>query len=407
MQKSEKKVKLVQINTVCNMSTGHIMEKIQEAANKAGYDTLSLYGRRKGYTNLTCKKTSNVVSFILHVALTMLTDLHGLGSFFSTCKLISILRREKPNIIHLHNIHGYYLNYPLLFRYIKKEYKGKVFWTLHDSWPITGHCAFYLADCNKWKSGCFRCPHKHDYPISLLLDSSRLNYRFKRKAFTGVNNIRIIVPSEWLKSKVEQSFLKCYPVSIVHNGIDIEQFRPDSSQDIYKIYGIPKNRKILLAVSSYWNERKGLKDLVEISKAMPAEYVLVVVGISSRQRELFSENVIGISKTENVSLLINIYTAAYIFINPSVEETFSMVTVEAMACGVPVIVLDTSAVKELVSEETGIVLHNHNALDYLKTIKGISMRMEAGKINRMDIVNQARKYSAENMQNEVIKLYSM
>ena len=205
----QRKGKVVQINTVCNTSTGRIMGDIQREAKKRGYETVSFVGRRKPFMDLRCVKFGNAFSFGIHVVLNTLFDCQGYGSWLMTRQLIRKLREEKPDIIHLHNLHGYYLYLPLLFRYLREEYTGKVFWTFHDCWPFTGHCAYFtMAGCKKWEIGCHHCPNKKEYPISLLLDLSDLNYRAKKKMFCGMRNLTILVPSKWMEGLVKKSFFR-------------------------------------------------------------------------------------------------------------------------------------------------------------------------------------------------------
>lgn len=404
-------MKLLQVNTVCNTSVGHIMGNIQKAAIGAGYETLSIYGRRKGYKDIPCLRVGNGVSFWLHVILTSVTDLHGLGSYFVTKKMIKVIKEEKPDIIHLHNIHGYYLNYKLLFDYLKNHYEGKIFWTLHDCWAYTGHCAYYTgAECNRWVKGCHNCPEKGEYPISLFLDESKYNYKSKKAAFIGINNMTIIVPSKWLKDQVRNSFLKDYTVRVVANGIDFEIFHPTRDLDLRKRYGIPENKKILLGVALYWNKRKGLNVFMELAQIISDDYVIVLVGLSQRKCRELPDNIIGISRTDNQKELAALYTESYIFINPSIEETFSMVTVEAMACGTPVIVLDTSAVCELVDNNSGIVLHKDankplSCNDYMNAIKEVEGKVDNNIITIDSIMLNASKYGVKNQTNKIIELY--
>ena len=177
------------------------------------------------------------------------------GSYFKTKKIVKILREEKPDIIHLHNIHGYYLNYPVLFSYLKNEYKGEIKWTFHDCWPITGHCAYFTyAKCNKWKKQCYNCPNKKKYPISLLFDNSKKNYLIKKELFTGINNLTIITPSDWLNEITTHSFMRSYKVNTTNNRIDTNIFKPTIDDGVLQKYYISLNKKIILGVASIWEE---------------------------------------------------------------------------------------------------------------------------------------------------------
>ncbi len=397
-----KKGKLIQINTVCNASTGTIMKHIAQAARREGYDVLSIYGRRKGYSNVPSVKYGSVMSFWLHVALTTVFDAQGFGSYFYTKKMVNRLRQEQADIIHLHNLHGYYLNLPVLFSYLKNEYKGRVVWTFHDCWPITGHCPhFVIAECDKWRTECNSCPNKCQYPISLLWDGSRRNYRLKKSMFTGVNNLTITCPSMWMKENIEKSFLKKEKCVVVPNGIDLTVFYPRNDKDILAKYAIPKNKKIILGVASIWEARKGLSDFVELAGILPEEYVIVLVGLTHRQIKSVGKNIIGVQRTENQADLAELYSVATVFMNPSREESFSLVTIEAMACGTPVIAMDCSAPKELVNDDNGILLSDAKAQDYLDAI----CRLENRKLSIEKIVESVKSFSIENMTRKMLKLY--
>ena len=397
---------LVEINTVVNNSTGRIMHDIQREADISGMETLSIVGRRHVYTDVPCVKFGNALSFWIHVIWTTLTDRHGLEPVLSslfTRKMVDRIRETNPDIIHLHNIHGYYLHYPTLMKYLAYEYKGKIIWTFHDLWPITGHCAYYSAvNCDKWMTGCNHCPNKNRYPVSLGLDDSRKNYETKKKLFTLLSNLTITVPSEWMASQVRQSFMGKYPVEVIHNGIDTAVFDHNRLIADLDIEGNKcadetawSDKKILLSVASIWDERKGLKDLVALSDKLSDDYVMVIVGLSKHQISRLPKGVIGITRTENIKELVSLYSRAHIFINPSLEESFSLVTVEALSCGCSCIVLDTSAVAELVNDDNGVVLHSHKPEDYLDAIKSIENRGYSRESVRATALKYDNKYMLE------------
>lgn len=395
--------KLVQINTVCNTSTGKLMGDIQREADREGYKTLSIVGRRKVFPDLRCERIGNGLSFWIHVAVNTVFDRQGYASYFATKRIIKIIRKECPDIIHLHNLHGYYINLPLLFSYLTEEYHGKVFWTFHDCWPFTGHCAYFTAvGCDKWKKGCERCPNRKGYPVSLIADASRKNYADKKRMFTGLKNFTVIVPSEWMASMVRKSFFGDYPVEVVSNGVDLNVFsctRP--SESLYDKYNIDRKKKVVLGVANVWDARKGMPDFLALAKVIPDDYQIFLVGLSALQMRRLPGNITGIRRTGDRKELAAIYSAAHVFINPSLEESFSLVTVEAIACGTPVIVLDTSAVRELVCEENGIVLRHHSGTDYLEAIRELERRDLSGE----KISQTARKYNSNKFAERIIELY--
>lgn len=394
--------KLVQINTVCNGSTGNIMGAIQKEAMAQGFETVSLYGRRKGYRDMPCEKFGNGISFWIHVIVNTLFDMQGWASAYHTKRMVRRLREINPDVIHLHNLHGYYLNLPVLFRYLNEEYSGKIFWTFHDCWPVTGHCPYFvLAKCEKWKNGCYQCANKSQYPISYGLDRSKENYKWKKTTFTKLRDLTIICPSDWVKQTVKQSFLKDKSAVVVSNGIDRNIFYPRTETTALEKYGIPDDKKIILGVASIWEPRKGLDDFLTLAKKLEDDYRIVLVGLSKKQKEMLPANIIGILRTENREELAQIYTRADIFINPSWEETFSLVTVEAMACGTPVIAMRSSAVQELVKEENGVLLDNNSVEDYMRAIR----YLENCKLEREVVQNTVKNYTVDNMTKRIVELY--
>ena len=402
-------MKLIQINTVCNESTGRIMLSIQRAADAAGYETLSIYGRRTAPGDVNTRKTGDFFSFWSHVCLTTVFDLHGMGSSFETRRMIRVLREEKPDIIHLHNLHGYYLNYPILFDYLKNEFSGRVFWTLHDCWAFTGHCAHYvIAGCSRWKDRCYSCPNQRQYPVSLFLDQSAQNYKRKKETFCGLPDMTIIVPSQWLREQVSASFLSSYRTVVIPNGIDLERFRKKDElirEEILARYGIDASHKIILSVASHWDKGKGIDTFGKIAELMPDSYRIVLVGAGIRSSQFRSNKITVIGRTENQEELVDLYNCASVYINTSVQETFSLVTLEAMACGLPVIALDTSAVKELVPASCGIVLHKPAAKDYLDAIQLIGTKVSQGIISRDLLRAKAMEYPAGRQVQQYLELY--
>lgn len=389
--------KLVQINVVCNGSTGRIMSEIQQKAISCGYEAYSFFGRGEA-SNDKCYKICNMLDVLWSAFLTRFFDMHGCGCKSATRRMIKKIEKINPDVIQLHNIHGYYLNLDILFKYLKKCNK-KIFWTLHDCWAFTGHCVhFTYPECEKWRTGCERCIRIKDYPASWCFDNSKKNYKHKKELFTGIKNMTLISPSEWLKKLVKQSFLTEYPIKVINNGIDLEKFKPTNTTNIWKKYNIPKDKKIILGVAAIWDERKGLDDFIELSKELKDEYIIVLVGLNDNQIKNLPANIVGIKRTENIEDLANLYTNAYVFFNPSKEETFSLVTVEAMACGTPVIVYNNSAAKELVNEKCGEALK-------IKNIKKVNESIKKIQIHRHDCINQAKNYDKNKKNMEYIENY--
>lgn len=338
-------MKIFQINTVCGTgSTGRIAVDIAQVLQKEGHTSCIAYGRGNAPSDVDSFKIDSKEEVYLHAALSRFTDAQGLYSTSATKRLIQKIRDYDPDIIHLHNIHGYFLNYKVLFQFLSR-YNKPIVWTLHDCWAFTGHCAYFdYVHCDFWKTECHDCPQKDTYPTSWLMDRSRENFRLKKSLFTGIKNLTIVTPSHWLAGLVKQSFLKEYPVEVIHNGIDLNVFKPTPS-DFRKKYHI-EDKKIILGVASPWTPRKGLKDFIKLAELVDEETRIVLVGLNDKQSKRLPENIIGIKRTNNPKELAGIYTAADVFFNPTYEDNYPTTNLEALACGTPVVTYNTGGSPE-------------------------------------------------------------
>ena len=356
--------KLVQINVVCNGSTGRIMTQIQQKAEKQGWETYCFYGRGKP-SNDRCYRISNKLDILWSAFLTRFLGKHGYGCKRATKRLVKQLEAINPDIIQLHNIHGYYLHLETLFYYLKKCNK-KIIWTLHDCWAFTGHCAhFTMKKCDKWQTQCQCCIQKNMYPKSYI-DTSKSEYQKKKEIFTKINNLEIVVPSIWLSNLVKKSFLKEYPVHVIYNGIDLNVFREIEKEkciEIKKKYHLEKYSKIILGISSVWNEAKGLNDFLRLSKIIKEDIGIVLVGLKDKQIKSLPSNIIGIKKIDELEEIVAIYSMADVFFNPSKEESFSLVTIESIACGTPVVTYRGTAMEEIIHLNNGICLDANEKME--------------------------------------------
>lgn len=351
--------KILQINTVAvNGSTGRISEGIGEIAIARGYDSYIAYGRgTPSKSSSSLIKIGDNLSVINHTLHTRLFDKQGLCSSLSTKNLIKEIEKIRPSIVHLHNLHGNYLNYEVLFTYLAAS-DIPVVWTIHDCWPITGHCVHFTAvNCDKWKRGCEKCPRLSGYPRSLLLDRSKRNYIDKKAAFTSLKNMFIVPVSKWLEEVLKDSYLSGYEINYIHNGIDVDKFYP-RKEDIIRIrsvYGF-NDKFVILGVATGWSQDNGLYDFIELRKHLSDDYLIVLVGVTPLIKKNLPNGIVGIERTDSVDELAAIYSSADIFINGSKEETFGLVTAESMACGTPVIVYDSTACAEIVTDNTGYIV---------------------------------------------------
>lgn len=349
-------MKVVQINSVCGVgSTGRIAVDIHVALQAKGIESHIMYGRGETSACYKAIKIGNQLDFYNHALQSRLFDSHGFCSTMATKQAIKLLEKLKPDIVHLHNIHGYYLNVELLFAYLKQQARIKVIWTLHDCWPFTGHCAYFdFAGCEKWKTQCFSCPQKNTYPVSNGFDCSKSNFQRKKSAFTGLKDLTIVTPSKWLADLVKQSFLKDYTVRVVNNGINLEVFKPHVNE-IRSKYNL-EDKFIIMGAASVWSSRKGLVDFISLAKKLPDNFHFVIVGLASDKIKMLPSNIIGIHRTDNTIELAKIYSSADVFFNPTYEDNYPTVNLEAIACGTPVITYNTGGSPESVRPEHGFVV---------------------------------------------------
>ncbi|MGO4928336.1 glycosyltransferase [Fundicoccus sp. Sow4_F4] len=348
-------MKVLQINSVCGIgSTGRIATDIHNILVKQGHESYIAYGRDLPQNCDNTIKIGTKLDNYTHVLRTRIFDTHGFGSKQATLEFINKIKEVDPDIIHLHNIHGYYINVEILFNYLKAANKP-VIWTLHDCWSFTGHCShFDYIGCKKWKIGCLDCPQKKEYPKSCLIDNSEWNYEKKREVFTGVKNLTIVTPSEWLATKVENSFLNDYAIKIINNGIDLSVFKPTESNFREK-YNL-QNKFIILGIANVWSERKGFNYFLELAERIKPNQTIVLVGLTAKQKKILGSNIVGISRTNNLEELVQIYSESDVFINPALEDTFPTTNIEALASGTPVITFETGGSTEIIDKNTGIII---------------------------------------------------
>lgn len=350
-------MKILYVNTVCGIgSTGTIVTDLMELLRERG-DSVKVafgFGDAQNVQVDEAFKMTTPAGYYLHNALTRLTDKAGLYSRKETKALIRQIEEFDPDVIHLHNLHGYYLNYEVLFQYLA-ESKQKVIWTLHDCWPFTGHCTHFLTvGCDQWKHGCIRCKQLKEYPICYLWGNVRDNYIRKKAVFTGLSNITIVTPSDWLRELVEQSFLNRYAVKTITNGINTELYRPGNSD--FRIRNRLMDQKILLGVASPWSRRKGLQDFIELARMLHEDQRIVLVGVSEAQTKALPERIIALPRIDEPRKLAEIYASADVFVNPTYEDNYPTVNLEAQACGTPVVSYDVGGCAQTIVNGFGTVV---------------------------------------------------
>lgn len=382
-------MKIVQINSFSNGSTGKIMMGIHNELVKKGYDSYVVWGRGRKSNNNHEIYMNNKLGVYLHALMSRLTGKTGFYSKKSTKELIKRLEKIKPDVVHLHNVHGYYINIDMLFRYLKAN-RIRVICTLHDCWSFTGQCPhFESVKCEKWKEKCYKCPMINEYPKSFV-DNSTWNYNKKKEIFTGLD-MTIVTPSKWLATLVKKSYLKNYRVEVINNGIDTTIFKPTNS-DFRKTHNL-ENKKMILGVASVWDRRKGLSDFIKLSRILDDSYKIVLVGLSKKQIKSLPSNIIGITRTENQQELAGLYSTTDIFFNPTYEDNYPTVNIEAIACGASVITYNTGGSPEFIDflkNKNFDCIINKNDLSKSENVLGDRIKKVLGekqKINSLDNLN--------------------
>lgn len=361
-------LRYVQLNSFYNGSTGSIMRGLHAQLSNSGVDSYCLWGRRHETIDdhMACCATKSEV--YLHGAMTRLCDRMGFYSKRDTARLLKRLDEIDPDVVHLHNIHGYYVNIEMLFSWLARH-RCQVRWTLHDCWAFTGHCAYFTyVECAQWMTHCAYsegCPQPDAYPKTICKSNCARNFEDKRRIFTSVppERMTLICPSQWLAGLVGESFLRDYPVEVRHNTIDVSVFKPTPS-DFRERHGID-GCFMILGVASPWTERKGLNDFVRLAGELDREKsAIVLVGLSEKQIKSLPGGITGLTRTDSPQELAGIYTTADVFFNPTVEDNYPTVNLEAEACGTPVITYDTGGCRETIAD-----VRSHVAEGYLQAVE--------------------------------------
>ena len=371
--------KLLQINPVIreSTSTGRIMREIGELALSSGWDSYIAYSRARDGKGKNLKSKPVPVGckldLMLHFLATRLFDAHGLASKLATRRFIRKVRLIDPDVVHIHNIHGYFLNYKLLFRYLRESGKP-VIWTVHDCWLYTGHCYYYSSsNCMRWKEGCHHCPQKKAFPKSVIFDRSRRNFEDKKESFTSLGDgLTIVTVSEWIRDEMKESFLGRCRFKVIHNGIDLNVFNVEGPGAELKLSQV-QGKKIILGVASIWMKEKGLDDFKELAGRLDSDKVIILVGkMSEQQRESLPETILTLERTSNIQELASLYRSALTFVNPTWQDNYPTVNLEATACGTPVITYRTGGSPEsVVDGQTGFVVDQGDIEGILSALRKI------------------------------------
>ena len=383
------------INSVYGQgSTGKIVREIENTLIANGHECKCYYGRKSGNEN-GGEFFGSKFSVLSHALFSRFFGKQGLRSSRATKKLVKELKAYKPDVVNLHNIHGYYLNYKILFNYLIDE-NIPVVWTLHDLWPITGHCAYFDGDNCNIVNDCKNCSKIKEYP-SAMFDNTAKNFKIKKQLFSSVKNLTLVCPSVWVKNQMENSFLRSANFKVINNGINLDLFKNKES-DFRKKYNL-QDKKILLGVSLQWTHRKGIAEFNKLAEELPCDYKIVLVGEGS---ETVNPKILAIGKTQNLDELCQIYLDSDILVNPTVMDNFPTVNIEALACGLPVITYNTGGSAEIIDSTCGIAV---NRGDY-NALKQAILEFDCEKFTRENCRLRAKSFDSKDKFKEYIDLFS-
>lgn len=387
---TENKKRIYLINVTCGFgSTGRIVTGIYDELTRRGHICRAAYGRGMAPEGYSSYRIGSDFDVNVHGVLSRITDRHGFYSAAATKALIEDIKSFGAHVVHLHNIHGYYLNIKLLFEFLRAS-DIDVIWTLHDCWSFTGHCThFEFEGCDKWLKGCHNCTQLREYPKSLLMDASEKNYREKKSLFTGMKNMRLVTPSKWLSEQVKRSYMNEYQVSVVPTGINLEVFKHRDSHFREK-YGL-KDKFVILGVANPWRERKGLTDFIRLREAMPDSYAIVLLGLKKDQAVKMPENIIALGRTDSIDEMAQWYSAADVYVNLTLEDTFPTTNIESLACGTPVVTYKAGGSGESIEKDCGYIVPRCDIEAVIEAVKSV----ERGECSSEKCRQRAAEYSLE------------
>lgn len=384
--------KLLQINSVVNTgSTGRISERLGVLAISQGWESYIAYGREARGSQSRLIKIGSKWDVNFHAIGSILTDRHGLFSKFATKRFLQQVDIIQPDVVHLHNLHGYYINVPMLLRYLKQKNMPTVI-TMHDFWLMTGHCAYINQSCDRWKTGCGNCPRLNQYPAAKF-DNTKANWKWKASLFVDMPNVTLVPVSYWLGRYVDESLLKNVKQNVIYNGIDTNVFKPFDGGA--SVVGVDWSKFTIMAIATRWTEANGYQDVMKLSSIIPDSCQIIMVGLDEQQMSNLPKNIIGFRKTESFTQLQELYTKSDVIFNPNREVTFGLVTAEAMACGTPAIVLRDTAGEEIVDEQTGFVVDTiEGVIDLIPRIRALEKKKmsDACRFRVNELFNADKQY---------------
>lgn len=402
-------MKVLQINSHYDQGgAARIVATLHRQLLKKGIESYVAYGRGKKTQEENVYRFANNPDVYTSALCSRISGRNGCFNGTSTKKLIGFIKQIQPDIIHMHVLHGYYINVPMLFHYINKNNIPCV-WTFHDCHAFTGNCGYYL-DCRRWEQGCGNCPYLKIYPASQWFDYTDKMWQQKRRLFTENTNKILVTPSKWLKDEVAKSYFQGFDCVTVANGIDTENtFYPRDKEECRKKYGYTAEEKLVLGVAvGYRDERKGAEYILQLAKDLEKEAKVILIGWNHEKNHLLQglNNVIALKNTKDKELLAEYYSMADVFVIPSLAENYATTSLEAMACGTPVVGFDVGGIGEQVTEGKGRVVPVGNREAFAEAVRQVLKQSEDVLFGEQLAARIQLENSAEKMAEQYEKLYT-
>lgn len=400
-------MKVIQINAVYGYgSTGVIVKDIENALLEEGNESRIVYQHSNLVkTDINGLQMGNVVDWKIHAILTRVLGKQGYASGNSTKRLIKYLETEKPDIVHLHNLHANYININQLLSYLAKKNIATIL-TLHDCWFFTGKCFhFTMCGCEKWKIGCGKCPQNKEDVKSLFWDKSKQVFKDKKEKFQAIQNLTIVGCSDWIKNLAKESpIFRNKQLVRIYNGVDTDIFHPKKENKFRETYGLT-GQFIILGMANKWLQDMNKETFRKIRETLLPDELIVIVGCSEEQKSELKQyfNVLSIGYISNRNKLAEIYSAADVFVNMTFEDTLPTVNMESICCGTPVITYNSCGSPELISPGiTGYVIPQKS----VKELRNAINRIKQGFIDKEKCAYVGKnKFDKRRQYKEYLQLY--
>ena len=343
-------MRVLQLNVTFGVgSTGRIVQDIHNFLLRKKIESFVIYGRNRYAEDPFAFYIGSKVSFYIDALLTRITGFVGYFSYFYTIMIIRKIKSLQPDIIHLHNIHGYYLNIPMLLRFLI-TYDKKVVWTLHDEFMYTGKCA-YTQECSKYLSTCQQCPLVKEYPKSFLFDWTRAMFLHKKRLLSNISHISFVTPSNWLASRTRGSIIKSHSISVINNGINTKVFKKTPSSQLDKFVN-DDDVTVLALIANLDDNNKGhhwIKSMADYIREKNNNGQIHFIVVGSGKTKYNHELIKYIDRTNNVVDLVKLYNSADFYLILSEFENYPTVCLEASAINLPIIGFDVGGVRESIA----------------------------------------------------------